>query len=103
MFVSIPKNVTIHKNKNLHLSINQQSFKVNNLNARVNALINYESVSASKFAESIKEKYPLFVTGDLNTVKEWGLLAWAIYNIYAKLSTSGIAYKMKIIDKPFFT
>ncbi len=59
------------KNKNLHLSISQRSFKANNLNAWVNALINNETEEALKLAKSISEKYPLLITRNIATAKEW--------------------------------
>ena len=71
LFDIIPQNVTVYKNENLHLSVSQRSFKANNLNTWVNALIDNESENALKLAESIKENYPLFITRNINTAKEW--------------------------------
>lgn len=71
LFDFIPENVTIHKNKNLHLNISQRSFKANNLNTWVNALINNQPEEACELAYSIKENYPLLLTRDLATAKEW--------------------------------
>lgn len=71
LFDSIPENVTIYKNKSLHLGISQRSFKANNLNTWVNALVNNEAELAFKFALTISENYPLFLTRNIETAKEW--------------------------------
>jgi DUF2075 family protein len=71
LFDFIPENVTIYKNKCLHLSISQRSFKANNLNAWVNALINNETEEAFKSAKIIMENYDLFITRNIDNAKEW--------------------------------
>jgi Uncharacterized conserved protein (DUF2075) len=71
LFNSIPANVTVCKNKNLHLSVSQRSFKANNLNDWVNAVISNEAEDALKLADSIKEKYPLVITRNIATAKNW--------------------------------
>ena len=71
LFDSIPHDISIHKNKNLHLSISQRSFKANNLNAWVNALIENETEKALKLSKSISENYPLMITRNIETAREW--------------------------------
>ena len=71
LFDVIPSNVTIQKNSALHLSVSQRSFKANNLNTWVSALINNKPIEAFEIAKSIKEKYPLLITRDISTAKEW--------------------------------
>ena len=71
LFDTIPENITIYKNQNLHLSVSQRSFKANNLNAWVNALINNETENALQLSESISEVYPLLITRKLDTAKSW--------------------------------
>jgi Uncharacterized conserved protein (DUF2075) len=71
LFDSIPENIKIHKNKNLHLSISQRSFKANNLNVWVNAVINNETKEALELSELINEKYPLIITRNIETAREW--------------------------------
>jgi len=71
LFDVIPANVTIHKNDNLHLSVSQRSFKANNLNAWVNALINNNVEEAYELAATIKGKYPLYITRNIGSAKEW--------------------------------
>lgn len=71
LFDSIPENIIIYKNKNLHLSISQRSFKANNLNAWVNALINNETEEALELSKLISEKYPLIITRNIETARDW--------------------------------
>ena len=71
LFDTIPENLTIHKNKNLHLSVSQRSFKANNLNAWVNALISNHPIEAFEISHSIKENYPLLITRNITSAKEW--------------------------------
>ncbi len=71
LFKKTPDNIVLHKNQNLHLNISQRSFKANHLNAWVNALIDNNAEEAFRLAETIKENYPLFITRDLGTAKQW--------------------------------
>lgn len=71
LFDSIPENLIIYKNKNLHLRISQRSFKANNLNAWVTALINNEPEKAFELSKLIYEKYPLTITRNIDTAREW--------------------------------
>ena len=71
LFDTIPENIVIYKNKNLHLSISQRSFKANNLNAWVNSLISNESKEAVELSKLISEKYPLMITRNIETAREW--------------------------------
>lgn len=71
LFDAIPENISIYKNNNLHLGISQRSFKANNLNTWVNAMISNDFEEASKLAQTINENYPLLITRDINRAKEW--------------------------------
>jgi len=71
LFKSIPDKIIIKTNNNLHLSISQRSFKANNLNTWVNAVINDQQKQAFQLANSIKDTYPLFITRDIIVAKEW--------------------------------
>jgi DUF2075 family protein len=71
LFNVIPLNITIHKNSNLHLSVSQRSFKANNLNTWVNALINNNAKEAFDLSATIKENYPLYITRNIASAKEW--------------------------------
>ncbi len=71
LFVETPTHVTIHPDENLHLSVSQRSFKASRLNEWVNAVINNDSSEAAQISDSIKKAYPLFITRDINTAKDW--------------------------------
>ena len=71
LFDTIPEDILIYKNKSLHLSISQRSFKANNLNAWVNSLINNETKEALELSKLISEKYPLAITRNIETAREW--------------------------------
>jgi hypothetical protein len=58
-------------NNHLHLSISERSFRANNLNTWVNDVINNNSDEAFELAQSIKKKYPLFITRSIDSAKEW--------------------------------
>jgi DUF2075 family protein len=71
LFDCIPDNVIIHKNSSLHLGVSQRSFKANNLNEWVNALINNKPALALELSISISKNYPLKITRNLDTAREW--------------------------------
>ncbi len=71
LFNEKPDIVDIQTNNSLHLSVSQRSFKANNLNEWVNALIDNEPVKAKELYSTIRENYPIFITRDLLQAKEW--------------------------------
>jgi hypothetical protein len=71
LFESIPNNIVIQTNSDLHLSVSQRSFKANHLNTWVNAVINNKHEEAYQLANSVKQTYPLFITRDINIAKAW--------------------------------
>ncbi|WP_276502404.1 DUF2075 domain-containing protein [Terrimonas pollutisoli] len=71
LFETIPDNVTIKTNKDLHLNVSQRSFRATHLNSWVNAVINNNETEAFKISSTIKNVYPLFITRNINTAKKW--------------------------------
>jgi len=71
LFLQVPDGLHITSNDHLHLSVSERSFRAINLNAWVNAVINNNSDEAFELAQSIKEKYPLFITRSIDSAKEW--------------------------------
>ena len=71
LFLQIPNGLHITSNDHLHLSVSERSFRANNLNTWVNAVINNNGDEAFELAQSIKEKYPLFITRSIDSAKEW--------------------------------
>lgn len=71
LFKDIPNNLIIHQNENLHLSVSRRSFRATNLNLCINSILNNEPEEAFVQANSIKDNYPLFITRNIDTTKEW--------------------------------
>jgi DUF2075 family protein len=71
IFTSIPENVKIVSNTYLHLNTSQRSFKANNLNSWVNAVIDNQPNQASEIAKDIFPLYPLYITRNIETAKVW--------------------------------
>ncbi len=71
LFEEIPSNVIIHTDRNLHLKVSQRSFRANNLNSWVNAVINNQKSEALEISDSVKKSFPLFITRNINTAKSW--------------------------------
>ncbi|MDQ6762193.1 MAG: DUF2075 domain-containing protein [Bacteroidota bacterium] len=71
LFEEIPDNLIVHQNENLHLSVSRRSFRATNLNLCINAILNNEPDEACRQANSIKNNYPLFITRNIDTAKEW--------------------------------
>lgn len=55
----------------LHLKVSRRSFRAENLNEWVNALINNDSIKAEKTASLIKSNYPLLITRKIDRAKQW--------------------------------
>ncbi len=55
----------------LHLSVSQRSFKANNLNEWVNAVLDNKYLDARNIYTVLKDRYPLCVTRSLQKSKDW--------------------------------
>ena len=55
----------------LHLSISMRSFRSEKQSAFVKALLDCNTEEAAALYDELKEKYPIVLTRDLNTAKEW--------------------------------
>ena len=71
LFTTIPPDVLIHRNINLHLNVSRRSFKTNDLNNWVNAVLENNSERAFELSVVVKDNYPLYLTRDLNKAKQW--------------------------------
>lgn len=61
----------IHKIPELHLKVSMRSFRSEKQAAFVKALLDCNKEEASKLYEELKEKYPIAITRNLDTAKEW--------------------------------
>ena len=71
LFEKKPNNINIQTNESLHLSVSQRSFKANNLNDWVNAVLDNEPDKAKELYSTISENYKIFITRDLLQAKSW--------------------------------
>lgn len=62
------KNVTY--DESLHLAVSLRSFRAEKLSAFVHALLSFDNSAAALYRE-IKDKYPLVLTRDMETARDW--------------------------------
>jgi hypothetical protein len=55
----------------LHLAVSMRSFRAENVSAFVKAVLDRESVKASKLLAEISPRYPIALTRSLDTAKQW--------------------------------
>lgn len=60
-----------HLETDLHLSVSLRSFRAENVSAFVNALLDCERQSASELLKTIRRRFPIVLTRNLETAKEW--------------------------------
>ena len=64
-------NAKVHLEKNLHLAVSQRSFRAETLSLWVHQLLDLEVEAARSTYETIRERYPIVLTRDLNKAKAW--------------------------------
>ena len=63
--------LNVTENEKLHLATSVRSFRTPDLAAFVKALLDIDVDEARRLYDIIKDKYPLYITRDLQTAKEW--------------------------------
>jgi len=63
-------NKNVNYSESLHLGVSLRSYRAEKLSAFVHALLALDR-NASSIYEEIKDKYPIFITRDMNKAKEW--------------------------------
>ena len=71
LFETLPDNLIPQTCKDLHLNVSRRSFRAENLNEWVNALIDNNSSEAKRVAQIIKNSYPLLITRKIEKAKTW--------------------------------
>lgn len=61
----------VRRNPDLHLAVSMRSFRAENLSKLVKALLDRDLERAIEVFNSLKEKYPIVVTRDLDLAKQW--------------------------------
>ncbi len=64
-------NPNVITDSNLHLSVSLRSFRAENLSLLVKNLLDLNVNAAHENYESLKERYPIVITRDLLTAKQW--------------------------------
>lgn len=81
--------LTIIENPALHLNTSVRSFRTPHLASFVKALLDVNSEQAKYLYDQIKDKYPLVITHDLPTAKQWVKEQARGTNKYGLLASSG--------------
>ncbi len=71
LFEETPMDLIVQTNQYLHLSVSQRSFKANNLNDWVNAVIENKPSKAKRLYPLIHDNFPILITRKLSTAKSW--------------------------------
>ena len=79
----------VTENEKLHLATSVRSFRTPDLAAFVKALLDIDTDEARRLYEKIKDKYPLFITRDLQTAKAWVRSKGLGSTRYGLLASSG--------------
>ncbi len=69
--VALLQDDRVTKCPELHLSVSMRSFRAEKLSAFVGALLDGNAVDAHELLESIKGRYPVWVTRDLGAARDW--------------------------------
>jgi hypothetical protein len=61
----------VHHDQGLHLGISMRSFRAERVSAFVKALLDYEAKEARRLHDEFSSRYPIMLTRNLATAKEW--------------------------------
>ncbi len=64
-------NANVQRSSNLHLAVSMRSFRAEQLSNFVHHLLEGNVLQAQTLLTTLKDKYPIVITRDLNTAKEW--------------------------------
>ena len=67
----LSQNGNVHLETNLHLPVSQRSYRAETLSLFVHQLLDLDVNSARETYASIKDRYPIVLTRDLNAAKKW--------------------------------
>ena len=78
LFEDVPDKIKISENEDLHLKVSIRSYKTEKLSSFISNLLRLDTSAAKQDYAALGDKYPLFITRDLEKAKE-----------YIKLKTRG--------------
>ncbi len=81
--------LNVTENEKLHLATSVRSFRTPDLAAFVKALLDRDTDEARRLYEKFQDKYPLYVTRDLQKAKEWARSKGLGTTRYGMLASSG--------------
>lgn len=61
----------VHFNNELHLSVSMRSFRAENVSLLVKQILDLDMTGARRTLDTIHHKYPIYLTRNLSTAKEW--------------------------------
>lgn len=70
LFEVVPENLIIHRSSDLHLSIPVRTYRAEKLAEYIEHVLNGR-VDEANITKNYLKEYPVFLTRDLNTAKEW--------------------------------
>jgi len=79
----------IYEKEKLHLATSVRSFRTPDLAALVKAVLDADTIEAKALYQSVKDKYPIVITRDLNKAKVWVREQCQGTTRYGLLATSG--------------
>jgi len=82
-------NLNISEHEELHLSTSVRSFRTPDLAAFIKAILDVDTERAKKLYQRIEDKYPVRLTRDLNTAKQWVREQCQGTTRYGMLASSG--------------
>ena len=67
----LEKNKNVHNSEELHLGVSMRSFRAENLSTMVHYLLEGDIEKTKEIYQKLKDKYPIVLTRELNTAKQW--------------------------------
>lgn len=71
LFESIPKNIVLRENKDLHLEVSIRAYKAEQLSHWVSLVLSNNANNASQILNEHLSEYKIAITRELNTAKSW--------------------------------
>jgi DUF2075 family protein len=69
--VSVQNRKDVHLEEGLHLAVSMRSFRAENVSSFVKALLDCEKQTARQILTQLIERFPIAITRDLNSAKQW--------------------------------
>lgn len=67
----LEKNENVHNSEELHLGVSMRSFRAENLSTMIHYLLEGDIEKTKEIYQKLKDKYPIVLTRELDTAKQW--------------------------------